>query len=101
MQPLGEQNKLKRSNVVAALVGLTVAWGGPLVLLSPADRLLGAPGRTSTMILEQLVLWAFVGTIIVIVIVWEKQPLASLSLRPFRWSSVGWGSTGWTGRAGG
>src|SRR2546426_3354850 len=91
VQLLGERDKVKNSNVVPALVGLTVAWGGPLVLLSPADRLLGAPGRISTMILEQLVLWGLVGVIVAIVIFWEKQPLASLSLRPFRWSSLGWG----------
>src|SRR2546427_4501688 len=90
-QLLGERDKVKNSNVVPALVGLTVAWGGPLVLLSPADRLLGAPSRISTMILEQLALWGLVGVIVAIVIFWEKQPLASLSLRTLRWSSLGWG----------
>ena len=82
---------MKNRNVVAALVGLTVAWGGPLVLLSPADRLLGAPDRMTTKVLEQIVLWGFVAVIFAIVILWEKQPLASLSLRPFRWSSLAWG----------
>jgi membrane protease YdiL (CAAX protease family) len=88
---VGEQDSVKKRNVVAAVVGLIVAWGGPLVLLSPADRLLGAPGRISTMILEQLVLWGLVAVIAAIVIFWEKQPLASLSLQPFRWSSLAWG----------
>src|SRR6266568_196929 len=87
----GKQDKVKNVNVVAAVAGLTIAWGGPLVLLSPADRLLGAPERMTTKILEQLVLWGLVAVIVAIVIFWEKQPLASLSLRPFRWSSLGWG----------
>ena len=91
MQPLREQHKVKHRNLVASLVGLIVAWGGPLVLLSPADRLLGAPNRMTTKVLEQLVLWGLLGIIVVIVIFWEKQPLASLGLRPFRWSSVAWG----------
>ena len=29
--------------------------------------------------------------IIAIVVFWEKRPLASMGLRPFRWSSVAWG----------
>jgi membrane protease YdiL (CAAX protease family) len=70
---------------------LAVAWGGPLVLLSPAYRLLGAPERMTTQILGQLMLWGLLAAILVIVIFWEKQPLASLSLRPFRWSSLAWG----------
>ena len=88
---MGEQDKVKSVSIVAAVAGLTVAWGGPLVLLSPADRLLGAPERMTTKILEQLVLWGLVAVIVAIVIFWEKQPLASLSLRPFRWSSLGCG----------
>ena len=91
MQSLREQHKVKNRNVAATLVGLTVAWGGPLVLLSPADRLLGAPDRMTTKILEQLVLWGLLALIVAIVIFWEKQPLASLSLRPFRWPSLAWG----------
>jgi uncharacterized protein len=89
--PLRKQDKVKNGNVVAALAGLTVAWGGPVILLSPADRLLGAPDRMTTKILEQLVLWGLLAVIAAIVIFWEKQPLASLSLRPIRWSSLAWG----------
>lgn len=88
---MGEPDKVKNRNVVAALVGLAVAWGGPLVLLSPAYRLLGPPDSLTTQILGQLMLWGLVGIIAAIVIFWEKQPLASLSLRPFQWSSLAWG----------
>jgi membrane protease YdiL (CAAX protease family) len=82
---------MRNRNIVPTLAGLTVAWGGILLLLSPADRLLGPPDRLSTKLLEQLVLWVLLGLIAAIVISWEKQPLASMNLRPFRWSSVAWG----------
>jgi membrane protease YdiL (CAAX protease family) len=79
---------VKHNSILPALVGLTVAWGGTVLLLSPADRLLGAPDRLTTKVLEQLVLWV---VIVAIVMIWEKQPLASIGLRPLRWSSLAWG----------
>jgi uncharacterized protein len=82
---------MKNRSTVPTLAGLTIAWGGVLLLLSPADRLLGPPNRLSTKLLEQLVLWVLAGLIAAIVIFWERQPLASMYLRPFRWSSVAWG----------
>ena len=88
---MGAHEDVKNNKIVARLVGLAVAWGGPLLLLSPADRLLGPPERLTTKLLEQLVLWGLLGLIFCIVVFWEKQPLASLSLRPLAWRSVGWG----------
>ena len=79
------------ASILPAVVGLTVAWGGTVLLLSPADRLLGAPDRLTTKVLEQLVLWVLLGVIVAIVMLWEKQPLASIGLRPPRWSSLAWG----------
>ncbi len=78
-------------SAVSTVVGLSVAWGGVLVLLSPAHRLLGPPGRLTTQLLEQLVLWVLMGLIVAIVVLWERQPLASMNLRPFHWSSLAWG----------
>jgi membrane protease YdiL (CAAX protease family) len=78
-------------DIAPALVGLTVAWGGTIVLLSPADRWLGPPERLTTKLLEQLVLWVLFGIVVAIVVFWERQPLSSIGLRPFRWSSPGWG----------
>jgi membrane protease YdiL (CAAX protease family) len=85
---LGGQDRLKNTS---ALVGLAVAWGGTVLLLSPANRLLGAPDRLTTNILEQLVLWVLLVVIVAIVTLWERQPLSSLGLRHFRWSSLTWG----------
>jgi membrane protease YdiL (CAAX protease family) len=82
---------VKHRNIIPTLVGLTVAWGGTVLLLSPADRLLGPQDRLATKLLEQLVLWALLGMVVAIVTLWEREPLASIGLRPFRWSSVAWG----------
>ena len=73
------------------IVGLLVAFGGPAVLLSPADRLLGPQERMITKVFEQLVMWLLLAIVIVIVILWEKQSLASMWLRPFAWRSFAWG----------
>jgi membrane protease YdiL (CAAX protease family) len=88
---LGGQDTLKSNNILPALVGLTVAWGGTALLLSPADRLLGRPDQLRTKVLEQLVLWVLLVMTVAIVMLWEKQPLASMGLRPLRWSSPAWG----------
>jgi len=82
---------VKNDSIIPALVGLTVAWGGTALLVSPADRLLGRPDQVSTKVLEQLVLWVLCAIIVAIVIFWDKEPLASLGFRPFRWSSPAWG----------
>jgi CAAX protease family protein len=73
------------------LVGLAIAWGGILLLISPASRLLGDPQRLSANILGQLALWSLFAAILVIVIKWERRPLGSMWLQPFHWSSIGWG----------
>jgi len=36
-------------------------------------------------------MWALLLAIVAIVELWEKQPLASIGLRPLRWSSLAWG----------
>ena len=82
---------LKNTSTLPALVGLLVAWGGTALLLSPADELLGRADQLRTKVLEQLVLWVLLAVTVGIVMFWEKQPLASLGLRPLRWSSPAWG----------
>ena len=82
---------MENRKAVSTVVELSIAWGGVVLLLSPADRLLGPSGRLATQLLEQLVLWVLAGLIVAIVVFWEQQPLASMNLRPFHWSSVAWG----------
>ncbi|MFQ5698393.1 MAG: hypothetical protein ACE5IL_08930 [Myxococcota bacterium] len=39
---------------LAPILGLTVAFGGPALLVSPAHRLLGDPDRLTTRVLDQV-----------------------------------------------
>lgn len=88
---LGGEKSMSGSHVVPALVGLALAWGGTALLVSPAGRLLGSPERITTKCLEQAALWLLLAAIVAIVVSWEKQPLASLWLRPLDGKSVAWG----------
>ena len=38
----------------------------------------------------QVILWALAAAVLAVVLFWEKQPLASLWLKPFQWQSIGW-----------
>ena len=75
---------------IAAIAGLVAAWGGTALLVS-SGTLLGEPGRVTTALVEQAVLWLLFAAVLAIVLLWERLPLASLWLQPFRWQSVGWG----------
>jgi uncharacterized protein len=77
--------------VVPSILGLCVALGGPILLAGPAGKALGDPNRLATNLLGQLILWALVVLILALVVFWEKQPLRSIGLQPFRWQSVLWG----------
>jgi membrane protease YdiL (CAAX protease family) len=73
------------------VTGLTVAWGGTLLLVGPAARGLGDPTDLSTALIGQFLFWLLAGTVVAIVLFWEKQTLESLWLQSFRWQSIGWG----------
>ena len=77
--------------VVPSILGLGVALGGPILLASPASKVLGDPDRLATRLLGQLLLWALVVLILALVVFWEKQPLRSSGWRPLGWQSVLWG----------
>lgn len=71
--------------------GLAVAWGGTVLLISPpAVRLFGDPSNLPMAFAGQSLLWVLGAAVVAIVVFWERQPLASLWLRPFRWQSVAW-----------
>ena len=82
---------MPETRTTAAIVGIVVAVGGTALLASPASRLLGDPDRFSTRITEQLALWLLFAAIVAIVLGWEQQPLSSLALKPFHWTSLAWG----------
>ena len=64
--------------------------GRTALLVSPWSRVLGAPGRVTTALAEQAVLWLLFAAVLAIVRLWGNSR-ASLWLRPFRWHSIGWG----------
>jgi membrane protease YdiL (CAAX protease family) len=69
---------------------LAIAWGGTAMLVGPVGRMLGDPRSTTTQLLGQLALWSLLAAVLVVVRVWERQPLTSLGLNRLTWKSVGW-----------
>ena len=76
----------------ASITGLAIAWGGPALLISPAaERFFGDPTPVPMAFVGQGLKWLVAAVVVAMVVFWERQPLASLWLRPFRWQSIGWG----------
>ena len=79
-------------SVLAVIFGLTLAWNGTRLLLSPAAvRAFGNPANLWMAFVGQALLWLIAAAVLAIVIFWEKKPIASLWLQPFRWQSIAWG----------
>jgi len=77
---------------MAMVVGLIVAWLGTAFLISPpAVRAFGDPSNLPMAFVGQAVLWTIAAAVIAIVLFWERRPLASLWLKPFRRQSIAWG----------
>jgi membrane protease YdiL (CAAX protease family) len=67
---------------IATWLGIAIGFLGPLLLTSPAARMLGAPERVRTMLIYQLAMWAFLAAVLWIVLGVERRSLASIGLRP-------------------
>jgi len=80
-----------RTPSLATAVGLAVGMLGPLLLASPAGRVLGDPARMRTHLFGQLAMWALLAFVLWIVLGVERRPLASIGLRPPGWRSLAWG----------
>lgn len=65
--------------------------GGTALLISPLARSLGDPSRLSLALVGEALFWALAAAVVASVLFWEKQPLRSLWLQPFRWQSIAWG----------
>ena len=82
----------RQFSVVALFIGLGVAWIGTALLISPsAERLFGNPSNLPMAFAGLGLLWAIAAAVVAIVFFWERRPLASLWLQPFRWQSIAWG----------
>lgn len=76
----------------ALLTGLAIAWGGTALLISPAAvRLFGNSSNLPMAFVGQALMWVLAAAIVAIVLFWERQPLASLWVKPLRWQSLAWG----------
>jgi hypothetical protein len=86
---MGQERQL---GVLPLFFGLALAWGSTALLISPvAVRLFGSSSNLPMTFVGQALMWVLAAAIVAIVLVWERQPLASLWLKPFRWQSIGWG----------
>ena len=81
---------MNQRNALPAIVGLSVAWGGTALLVSPVARSLADPTSAVVSLLGQAALWLLCAAVVGVVLFWERKPLASLWLKPFRWQSLAW-----------
>jgi len=73
----------------AAVAGLSIAFFGPVLLIA-MDRLLGEPDDILIRVFGLLCMWILAGSVVAIVVRWEKLPMSSIGFRPRRQSIV-WG----------
>jgi len=79
-------------SIPAVFFGLTLAWMGTALLLSPAAvQRFGDPSNLPMAFGGQALLWAIAAAVVAVVLFWERKPLASLWFKPFRWQSIAWG----------
>jgi membrane protease YdiL (CAAX protease family) len=78
-------------NTAAVIVGLTVAWGGTALLISPVARSLGDPSRVAHALIGQALLWTIAAGVVASVLLWERRSIHSIWLQEFRWQSITWG----------
>jgi uncharacterized protein len=81
---------MNRQKALPAIAGLSVAWGGTALLVSPFARSLGNPASVVSGLLGQAALWLLCAVVICVVVFWEGEPLASLWLRTLRWQTLAW-----------
>lgn len=70
---------------------MLIALFGPLLIAVVSERLTPASNRLAPHLLGQAALLVVVGTVLLIVLLWEKQPLLSLGVHPATWQSLAWG----------
>lgn len=75
---------------IPSMVGLLLGWGGTALLVSPLGDLLGDPASLNAALLAQVLLWLLFAVVVLLVLFWETQPLASLWLRPVISPAIDW-----------
>lgn len=87
-------NSIRAENQAPATVKITailLALGGPPLLTIVAKSILGdSPSMVMTLPFD-LILWGLLAAILIVVVRIERQPLASIGLKPPRWTTLLWG----------
>jgi membrane protease YdiL (CAAX protease family) len=86
-----EPSRIAPSNNTAVITGLAIAWGGTALLVCLLARDPDDPSRLPLALVGEALFWALAAAVVASVLFWEKQPLRSLWLQPFRWPSIAWG----------
>jgi membrane protease YdiL (CAAX protease family) len=73
----------------ATLFGLCVALAGPLF---PVALFLDGSAAVTNRVIEQLFLWLLLAVLVAVIVLGEKQPLASVGWARPTWRSVVWGA---------
>lgn len=79
----------KSSGLLTTCIGLALALAGPPVVaicIPPIQALARLPDLTAAL-LGQLGLWLVLGGLLAVVLIWERQPRASLGIQKLRWST--------------
>jgi hypothetical protein len=64
------------------VTGLTIAWGGTALLVSPLARALGDPTALRTAAIGQVLFWLLAPTVLVIVLVTHRTSSRKRSTKP-------------------
>jgi hypothetical protein len=91
MPAASQTARIPDRNSTAVITGLALAWGGTVLLISPVSRSVGDPSRLALAFVGQALFWMLAVAVVLSVRFWERQPIRSLWLQPFRWQSIGWG----------
>ena len=82
--PLSNPQHLSR----ATLVGLAVALLVPFLTLGAGQAIYGHERSVSPVIWGMALHWINFAALVAIVVRWERQPLASIGVRPLRWWTI-------------
>ena len=70
------------------ILALALSLLGPIVLASPAGRILGDLALLRTKLIGQFALWCLAAIVVAIVLLWEHRPLSSIGLFAPAWDTI-------------
>jgi membrane protease YdiL (CAAX protease family) len=73
-------------------IGIALALGGPVVMVAARHRFLGARLPAVQRAWTSIIMWLLVAAILLICVLGERRPLASLGFGDLGWLTWGWGA---------